>query len=144
MKSEPDVFSIDDLESKNIAGWDGVRNYQARNYLRAMRSGDLAFFYHSNARPPAIAGVMKIVRESYPDPTQFDRHHHQFDRKSTLEKPRWDQVDVQFVERSANPMPLDEIKRIPALKKMMLLHRSRLSVQPVTEREWQIIRQRIG
>ena len=122
MKSEPDVFSIADLRRENVAGWDGVRNYQARNHMRAMRKGDLAFFYHSSVKPPAIAGLMEIVREAYPDPT--------------AKEPGWDRVDVKFVKTFAHPLSLDDIKRIPSLKSMVLLKHSRLSVQPITTAEW--------
>lgn len=122
MKSEPDVFSIEDLRRKGVAGWDGVRNFQARNNLRAMRKGDLAFFYHSSVKPPAIAGIMEIVREAYPD--------------ATTKEPGWLQVDVRFKKVFPKPLTLDEIKGIPTLKKMVLLHNSRLSVQPVSASEW--------
>jgi len=129
MKSEPDVFSIEHLRHKKVAGWDGVRNYQARNNLRAMRKGDFAFFYHSSTKSPAIAGLMEIVREAYPDPTAKD--------------PGWDQVDVRFVKAFVRELSLHEIKRISALQKMVLLNNSRLSVQPVTPGEWKILMDRL-
>jgi predicted RNA-binding protein with PUA-like domain len=144
MKSEPNVFSIDDLKQQKVAGWDGVRNYQARNFLREMKKGDLAFFYHSSTSHPAVAGIVEIVREAYPDPTQFDRHHDSFDSGSTHDRPRWDQVDVRFVERFDTPLLLDDIRRIPALATMLLLRHSRLSVQPVTADEWRTLVQRVG
>jgi predicted RNA-binding protein with PUA-like domain len=122
MKSEPDVFSMEDLRREGVAGWDGVRNYQARNNLRAMRKGDLAFFYHSSIQPPGIAGLMKIIREAYPD--------------TTTREPGWQQVDVQFQKVFPKLLTLDEIKRIPALKNMVLLRNSRLSVQPISATEW--------
>jgi predicted RNA-binding protein with PUA-like domain len=122
MKSEPDVFSVDDLRKKNVAGWDGVRNYQARNHLRAMKKGDLAFFYHSSTKPTAIVGVMEVVKEAYPDPT--------------AEEAGWDQVDVRFVKKFSHPVSLEDIKTIPSLSRMVLLKNSRLSVQPVTPQEW--------
>jgi predicted RNA-binding protein with PUA-like domain len=122
MKSEPDVFSINDLRRKKVAGWDGVRNYQARNNLRAMRRGDQALFYHSSVIPPAVAGLMEIVREAYPDPT--------------AREPGWVQVDVRYLKTFAKPLTLEEIKHIPALKTMVLLKASRLSVQPVAPTEW--------
>ena len=103
MKSEPDVFSIEDLRRENVAGWDGVRNYQARNFLRAMRKGDLALLYHSSVNPPAIAGLMEIVQEAHPDPT--------------AKEPGWVQVKVKFVKAFPRPLSLDEIKRIPSLRK---------------------------
>jgi predicted RNA-binding protein with PUA-like domain len=139
MKSEPDVFSIDDLRRKNVAGWDGVRNYQARNHLRAMRLGDWALFYHSRADPPAIVGLMTIVREAYPDPTAEKPALHTSGgpgrRKSG--DPGWDQVDVQFVKRFPAPLSLEEIKRRPELQTLVLLRHSRLSVQPITASEWE-------
>src|ERR1035441_780150 len=122
MKSEPDVFSIEDLRRKKIAGWDGVRNYQARNNLRAMRRGDRALFYHSSTTPPAVAGLMEIVREAYPDPT--------------AKEPGWVQVDVRHQTTFKKPLSLEEIKHIPSLQTMVLLKNSRLSVQPITPDEW--------
>ena len=98
MKSEPSVFSIEDLRKKKTAGWDGVRNYQARNFMRAMKVGDRALFYHSNAEPSGIAGVAEVVRAAYPDPTQFDRKDGHYEPRATRQRPLWDQVDVRFVE----------------------------------------------
>jgi predicted RNA-binding protein with PUA-like domain len=144
MKSEPDVFSIDDLSAKGAAGWDGVRNYQARNFLRAMHRGDQAFFYHSSTKSPAIVGIVEIVREAYPDPTQFDPAEEAFDAASTRDHPRWDQVDVRFLKRFPAALPLEEIRKIPALKGMVLLHHGRLSVQPVTDEEWAAILKKMG
>ncbi len=131
MKSEPDVFSIDDLAKKGVAGWDGVRNYQARNFMRSMRKGDLAFFYHSNATPPAIVGLMEIVREAYPDPT--NQHPTQ----------SWDQVDVRFREKFLRPISLPEMRATAALSQMKLIQHSRLSIQPVTSVEWEYILKRV-
>ena len=142
MKSEPDVFSILHLAAQHVAGWDGVRNYQARNYMRMMRKGDRAFFYHSNARPPCIAGMMEIVQEAYPDPTQFDPTSDHYDPASPRERPRWDQVDVKFLQTFKRPLALDEIREIPVLKNMLLLRRGRLSVQPVDAEDWQFILKR--
>ncbi len=122
MKSEPDTFSINDLQREGVAGWDGVRNYQARKNMRAMRTGDRAFFYHSSAKPSAIVGVMEVVREAYPDPT--------------AEKPGWDAVAVKFVKKFAQPLTLEAIRLLPALQSMVLVKNSRLSVQPITEQEW--------
>ncbi len=127
MKSEPDVFSIDRLRRENVAGWDGVRNYQARNNLRAMRKGDQAFFYHSSTKIPAIVGIMKIVREAYPD-----------------KEPGWVQVDVQFVKKFPQEISLEEIKANPDLRSMVLVKSSRLSVQPVTPTEWKLLIDRLG
>ena len=142
MKSEPDAFSIDDLKNRpnQIEHWDGVRNYLARNYMRSMNVGDLVFFYHSNAAPPAILGIAEIVKTAYPDHTQFDAMHHHFDPKSKMEAPAWDMVDVKFVEKFAAPLSLEMLREITALKDMELLRRgSRLSVQPVTAAQWKAI-----
>lgn len=136
MKSEPDVFGIDDLREKKVAGWDGVRNFEARNFMKAMKTGDLAFFYHSNAQPSGVAGIMQIAREAYPDPTQFDRKNDHFDPRSKKESPTWFQVDVKFVEALPRVVSLDELRADPALENMALFKRSRLSVQPVRPEEW--------
>jgi predicted RNA-binding protein with PUA-like domain len=139
MKSEPGAFSIDDLRHQKVAGWDGVRNYQARNHLRAMKKGDLAFFYHSSVKPSGIVGMMEVVREAYPDPTQFDSNNKHHDPDSPPGNPRWSQVDVKFLGAFSRMLSLDEIKRVSALKDMVLLKRGWLSVQPVTPAEWEII-----
>lgn len=144
MKSEPDVFSIDDLRRKGTSGWDGVRNYQARNFLRAMRRGDRAFFYHSNSKPPALVGLMEVVREAYPDPTQFDRKSDYFEPAATPQKPRWDQVDVKFVKKFSRSLCADEIRQFPILQNMVLLKNSRLSVQPVTAEEFAFLLDRLA
>lgn len=142
MKSEPDVFSIDDLARKRVSGWDGVRNYQARNFMRAMRKGDRVLFYHSNAEPPGVAGVAEVAREAYPDPTQFDRKSQYYEPRATPDAPVWYQVDVKFVSKLPRLVPLDELRGMPALKDMALLKRSRLSVQPVAPAEWDAILRR--
>lgn len=141
LKSEPHVFSIDDLikTPQQITAWEGVRNYQARNFMRQMMKGDLGFFYHSNAKPSGIAGIVEIVKTAYPDPTAQDKHSDYYDPKSNAEQPRWDCVDVKFVKKFPKVFSLEEIKKIAALKEMSLLHHSRLSVQPVTEKEGEII-----
>lgn len=142
MKSEPRAFSIDDLRKApgRKTCWDGVRNYQARNYLRAMKTGDQVFFYHSNADPPAIVGIAEVVREAYPDPTAFDKRHQHYDPKSKPEKPLWDMVDIRLMKVLANPLSLDRLRREPAIKGMELLRKgSRLSVQPVRPVEWAMI-----
>mgnify|MGYP001814916974 CR=1 FL=1 len=132
MKSEPDVYSIDDLERDGVESWEGVRNYQARNFMREMTPGDLALFYHSNAKPPGVAGICRIHRAAYADDTQFDRKSKYFDPKSKEEDPRWSMVDVEFVEKLAEPLPLQAVKDDPALEGMVLTQKgSRLSVQPV-------------
>ena len=139
MKSEPSVFSIDDLaaEPKRTTCWDVVRNYQARNFMRSMEVGDQLLFYHSNADPPAVAGIAEVVKEAYPDPTQFDRNDGHYDPASDPSSPRWDMVDIKFVRKFARLLPLDDLRKDPQLKDMELLRKgSRLSVQPVTEAEW--------
>ena len=145
MKSEPDVFGIDDLARapKRTTAWEGVRNYQARNLLRdEMRKGDLAFFYHSSCEVPGVAGIVKVVREAYADPTQFDRASEYFDPASTREAPRWFCVDVQF-ERTIEPViTLPELREHAsgALREMVILKRgNRLSVTPVSAAEWRCI-----
>lgn len=142
MKSEPAAFSIDDLAAApgRRTCWDGVRNYQARNYLREMKKGDLALFYHSNADPPAAVGIVEVVREAYPDHTAFDPTDHHYDPKSRPDRPTWFMVDVALVRKFPRPLPLDELRRQAGLRRMVLLRKgSRLSVQPVTPGEWAII-----
>ena len=139
MKSEPDVFSVDELARKSVSGWDGVRNYQARNYMREMRVGDQALFYHSSTQPPGAAGVMEVLREAYPDPTQFDPRSEYYDPKAAPERPIWYQVDVRFVRKLPRLVTLEELRRVPALRGMLLFSRSRLSVQPVAPEHWRLI-----
>jgi predicted RNA-binding protein with PUA-like domain len=141
MKSEPDVFSIRDLKKKKKTGWDGVRNYQARNYMRdGMKTGDLVLFYHSNAEPSGIAGVARVCRERHPDPTQFDEKSDYYDPKATKEKPIWEMVEVEFVEEFSRVLGLAELKASPALAKLPLVQKgTRLSVMPVAEAEWHAI-----
>lgn len=142
MKSEPDCFSIDDLQKRpeQTEPWDGVRNYQARNFMREMKKGDQVFFYHSNANPPGIVGTAVIVKEAYPDPTQFDPDADHYDPKSSIDHPRWDLVDVKFESLFPRIIPLQTLKEIPALSDMALVQKgNRLSVMPVSESEWQII-----
>ena len=142
MKSEPLVFSIEDLarSSKRTTCWDGVRNYQARNFMRAMKLGDRVLFYHSNANPPAIVGVAEVAALAYPDPTQFERTHPHFDPASDPKAPRWDIVDIRHVRTFDAPIALDSLRTEKALTGMALLQKgSRLSVQPVTNGEWEYI-----
>ena len=139
MKSEPGAFSIDDLarSPKQITHWDGVRNYQARNFMRAMAVGDPVLFYHSNAEPPAVVGIAEVVRTAYPDETQFDKTSHHYDPASVRSAPRWDMVDIQYRQTFKTSLSLDRLRQEPQLKSMVLLRKgSRLSVQPVTEAEW--------
>ena len=140
MKSEPYVYSIDDLQRDGTTYWDGVRNYSARNLMRdKMRIGDRVLFYHSNAKPPGVAGVAEVVRESYPDHTQFDPASKYHDPKATDENPRWFMVDIGFVEKFPREVGLPEIRATSELAEMVLVNRSRLSVQPVAEAEYEHI-----
>jgi len=142
LKSEPSVFSIQDLAraSRKTTCWEGVRNYQARNLLQSMKIGDQAFFYHSNADPPAIVGIVKVVRAAYPDSYALDLRSKYFDSKSTKENPRWFAVDVQWVDTLHSPIGLNQLRGVKGLEQMELLRKgSRLSVQPVRESEWNII-----
>lgn len=138
MKSEPDVYSIDDLEREGVNMWEGCRNYTVRNFFRdRFQVGDQAFFYHSNADPAGIAGVMSIVRTGYPDPTQFDPASEYHDPKSPVDNPRWLAVDVKFESKFARVLTLAEMRTNPDLATMLVLQRGqRLSVMPVTEEEW--------
>lgn len=143
MKTEPTCYSIDDLakEKKQTTCWDGVRNYQARNFMRDdMKVGDQVLFYHSNAKPPGVAGVATIAKESYVDHTAFDRRDKHFDPKSTAEKPRWFMVDIQFKQKFKELISLDDLRPVKALDNMELLRKgSRLSVQPVSKKEFDAI-----
>ena len=141
MKSEPDAYSIDDLERDRMQPWDGVRNYQARNMMRdQMQPGDQAFFYHSSCETPAVVGIMKIASQAYPDPTQYDKRSRYFDPKSTEEEPRWFLVDVAFERKLERPVTLKEIRDEPALDGFTLTRRgNRLSVFPVSEEHWRAV-----
>jgi predicted RNA-binding protein with PUA-like domain len=141
MKSEPDVFSIADLERVGTSPWEGVRNYQARNFMRdGMKPGDQAFLYHSSCAVPGVAGVMEICRAAYPDPTQFDRRSPYFDPGSPRDAPRWLRVDVRFVRRLTAVIPLERLRDATALEDLALLRRgNRLSVMPVSVSQWRAI-----
>lgn len=140
LKSEASVFSIDDLEKRGVSLWDGVRNYQARNFLRLMQPGDSAFFYHSSCPEPGIVGLMTITRAAYPDPTQFMADGPCFDPASATDKPRWDSVDVKFADKFPDVIPLAVLKATPALAGLALVQKgSRLSVMPVSAVEWKAI-----
>ena len=136
MKSELDVYSLDDLKRDGTTMWDGVRNYQARNNMREMKVGDLVLYYHSRQKPSAAVGVARVARESYPDPTQFDPKNKYFDEKSDPENPRWWLVDVEYVGHFENQVGLPEIKAESSLQEMVLVNNSRLSVQPVLKKEF--------
>lgn len=143
MKSEPSCFSIDDLrnESNQTTHWDGVRNYQARNFMRdSMCVGDQIFFYHSNCKPPGIIGVVEVVSKAYPDFTAFDPNSEHPDASSTPDKPRWFMVDVRFKAKFPHLIALDTLKQYPELDGMQLLRKgNRLSVLPVKADEWDFI-----
>ena len=146
MKSEPEEYSISDLESEEeTCFWDGVRNYQARNLMRSMKAGDGVFFYHSVAKPPGIAGIARVCREAYPDHTQFEPEDKHYDPKSDPENPRWSMVDIEFVTKFEQLIPLPALREMADLEGMALLQRGqRLSVQPVTAGEWKIICKKAG
>lgn len=142
MKSEPSAFSIQDLQKVRgqTTSWDGVRNFQARNFMRAMRRGDQVLFYHSNADPPAVVGVAEVSKEAYPDHTAFDPKDRHYDPKSKPGKSLWDMVDIKLVRIFSSTIPLDRLRQEAGLKRMELLRKgSRLSVQPVRPDEWRII-----
>lgn len=143
MKSEPDEFGIDHLKSRpdQTEPWDGVRNYQARNMMRdQMQVGDLAFFYHSNTKPPGIVGIMEIVRTGLPDPTQFDPESDYYDPKSDPDSPRWYLVEVKFVRKLSRMITLDELKSHLELAELAVVRRgNRLSINPVGKAEWDFI-----
>lgn len=143
MKSEPDVFSIDDLAQRpnHIEPWEGVRNYQARNFMREMEEGDFAFFYHSNCKEAGIVGIMKIVKTAYVDDSALDENSPYFDAKSTVENPRWWRVDVQFVEKFHQTITLHELKTKNELADFQLVQRgNRLSILPLTPTQWSFIK----
>lgn len=138
-KSEPETFSIDTLQQQKTSSWDGVRNYQARNFMRdEMRKGDLGFFYHSNCAEPAIVGIVEIVKEAHADITALDPDSKYYDPKSTPENPRWFLVDVKFKQKFNEPITLTQLKNNPKLKNMLILRKgNRLSITPVAEADWQ-------
>jgi len=141
MKSEPDAFSIDDLQRKGQEAWDGVRNYQARNFMRdGMRPGDKVFFYHSNCAEPGIVGIAEVATDAYPDPSQFNPKSKYFDAASSRDNPRWMLVDVKFVKKLKRTLSLKELQAQPALADMALVRKgNRLSVMPVEKAEWDYI-----
>ena len=141
VKSEPEVFSFDDLLAApgRTTHWDGVRNFAARNHLRAMKKGDRVLFYHSSAKPTAVVGVAEVVREAYPDSTALDKKDPHFDPKSKPDDPTWFMVDIKAVDAFKRPVSLDEIKKIKALANMALVRLGRLSVQPVTPEEFETV-----
>lgn len=138
MKSEPDAYSIDDLERDGREMWDGIRNYQARNMMRDdMKIGEEVFFYHSNCKEPGIVGVARVVSEPYPDPTQFDKKSKYYDAKSSADNPRWCLVDVEFVRKLTRKITLTELKAQKTLADMILTRKgNRLSIMPVSKIHW--------
>ena len=146
VKSEPDEFGIDDLETAKAqtTTWNGVRNFQARNYLRSMAKRDQAFFYHSSCAIPGIVGVMEVISEAYPDPTQFDLSSPYFDARATVSDPKWFAVDFKLIAKAANPFALQEMRNIPKLHGMIILRKgNRLSVTPVEAIHWAEVRRRL-
>ena len=140
MKSEPSVYSIDDLERDGQTSWEGVRNFQARNFIRDdMKVGDRVLFYHSNADPAGVAGLARVARTAYPDPSARDPRSEYFDARATDEDPRWFMVDLEFEERFPALVSLDTLRHTAGLEKMLVINRSRLSVQPVTDAEFEIV-----
>ncbi len=141
MKSEPDTYSIDDLQSFGVDHWDGIRNYQVRNFFRdQMQVGEQAFFYHSNCKEPGIVGIMEIVSTAYPDHTAFDPSEKYFDSKSDPENPRWLMVDVRYIRHLDRMITLGELRQQKQIADMKLLQRgNRLSVLPLSKMEWQYI-----
>jgi len=141
MKSEPDVYSISKLKKEGSTLWEGVRNYQARNFMsQAMKTGDLVLFYHSNAEPSGVAGIARVAGPAVPDPSQFQKKSEYFDPKSTKENPRWLCVPVEYVKSFPRVVPLQELRNNPALEKMQLLARGqRLSILPVTPAEYECV-----
>jgi predicted RNA-binding protein with PUA-like domain len=139
-KSEPTTYGIDHLEKDKVTAWTGVRNYQARNFMRdSMRKGDRGFFYHSSCEVPGIAGIVEIGRAAYPDETQFDRKSKQYDSAATQDNPRWFNVDIKFVKKT-RVVGIPELRGHKALKAMQILQRgNRLSITPVTAAEWNAI-----
>ena len=143
MKSEPDVFSIDDLKAcpNSTDSWDGVRNYQARNFMRdEMKIGDQILFYHSSCKPPGISGIAKVSREGHPDPSAFDKKSKYFDPKSEPNNPRWIMVEVKYVKKFKRLISLEELKSYPELQGMQVLQKgNRLSITPISEQEFKFI-----
>jgi predicted RNA-binding protein with PUA-like domain len=142
LKTEPTTYSWEDLkkEKNRTTSWEGIRNYQARNYIRdEMQAGDLAFLYHSVQKPPSIVGIVTIVKPAYPDHFANEPSHKYFDPRSKPDKPTWFMVDIRADKELSEPISIDEIKQVPELKDMVLLNNTRLSVQPVSKAEWDLI-----
>jgi predicted RNA-binding protein with PUA-like domain len=144
MKSEPDVYSIDDLARDGSTCWEGVRNYKARNNMKTMAVGDEVLYYHSNANPPGVVGIARVCREAYPDHFQFDTRSKYFDAKSREDDPRWHMVDIEFVAKADEPVGLPEIKADDTLAEMELVRYGRLSVQSVRKTEFYHVKRMAG
>ncbi|MCH8548449.1 MAG: EVE domain-containing protein [Balneolaceae bacterium] len=145
MKSEPDAYSIDDLKQDGQVRWSGVRNYEARNIMRdKMNVGDRALFYHSNVKPPSIVGEMEVCTEPYPDPLQFDPDSKYFDEKSSESDPRWQLIDVKFIQKFEKPVTRDALKEDSFFDEMQLFKRNRLSITSVTKEEYEKILKMAG
>jgi len=145
MKSEPDAYSIDTLKNDVVTLWDGIRNYQARNFMRKMLKGDKVFFYHSNCKPPGIVGLMEVIDLNITDPTQFNKESKYYDPKSTTLKPRWDCVQVRFVFKSAKILSLDELKILFSEDELLVVKKgNRLSILPVKENIAKLILKKIN
>lgn len=141
MKSEPEAYSIDDLKKDKTTLWDGIRNYQARNFMmKDMQVGDEVLFYHSNAKPPGVVGLATVSKPAQPDPSALDKKSKYYDPKATKERPIWECVEVKYAKKFKNFLSLDELKQVTALKDMLLLKRgTRLSIQPVTKKQFDVI-----
>ncbi len=140
LKSEPSDYSIDDLQTEGITLWTGIRNFQARNFIRdKMQKGDDVLFYHSSCKHVAVVGRASVVSEAYADPDQFDQSSKYFDAKATKAEPKWFVVDVAFVSKASKPLPLKAMKAAPELSQLALFKQSRLSVIPVTDAQWDYI-----
>lgn len=138
MKSELDVYNLDHLKADGTEPWDGIRNYEARNMMRdQMKPGDLILYYHSNCKPPHIAGVARVASDPYPDPTQFDASNHYFDPKSDPNNPRWILVDISYVTTFKETIGRDVLHEDPLLQEMVMFKRNRLSITPVTQQEFE-------
>lgn len=138
MKSELDVYNLDHLKTDGTEPWDGIRNYEARNMMRdQMKPGDLILYYHSNCKPPHIAGVARVASDPYPDPTQFDASNHYFDPKSDPNNPRWILVDISYVTTFKETIGRDVLHEDPLLQEMVMFKRNRLSITPVTQQEFE-------
>jgi predicted RNA-binding protein with PUA-like domain len=144
MKSEPTCFSIDDLQKKKVSSWDGVRNYQARNFMMEMKLGDKILFYHSSAKEIGVVGTMTVAKEAYPDHTAQEKNNDHYDPKATKENPIWYMVDIKFENKFPRTVLLDEIKKEKSLKDMVILRKgNRLSITPVTQKEFEKILQMV-